>query len=1099
MSAFPRLHAPLIAFLFALPLMVLIAPAAGITPASAADLSRTDIANALIEARADRHALVDSLLPLYPTYNADVVVILHRIALDEPERRQDAIASAAAWCESWRMRGDVLPGTIHSRFLAWDESTKNRWRAGEESYRTGARALQSLSYEEAEAALHDAIQCFREVGDDYRLGLALSYLGLSGLNRGDWNLAMTSLATADSVQERAGDSVHRAATLSYRAQIQEAFGDYEGALAQQEQSLAIFRALGSWQDMAETLQAAAHILAIQAHHERAERYLEEALALHDSLGNPVGSSQAEIALGNLAVRFGDFDVASERYERALRTIEEHDLAPLRSELLHARGILAGTRGDHENAARCYAEAAAADSALGNLPSLAYARIGQAISLLETGAYDRALPLAHEVRAWARESGMPSVERLAWETIGRFALRMNDIPQAKNAFEEALAIARRSGEVVSEAENLLALARIRSEIGEPEAIDDFHTAIALFDSWEQIAAREEAVLECAMALLRDGRHDEAGALLAEDDSGRPERLYARALLAVETAHPDECLALLAQRAPGSAHASLPSPWEWRFADLRARALAMQGRDDAALEELGRAVDRIETLRGTVTVVTNRGSFLDNKIPLYRHYVKRLLAKGEPVQAFAVMQRAKGRTFRDLLQASPPATNASPADDAQQDALGVMERKIAHLEEQWIAAENAGLAVEAQNLAEAYDRALAEHADAWEEIAARSGGDAFPNGGPFDIELLRASLANDDAALLEYWPLDSTLVLFVVTGDTLAAHEIAITEEELRGRVQVALSLIRNPEKPPGRVYPVLRALHEILIPKTVDALARDTWYVVPEGPLFDLPFHALVAKEEAAPDRWDELTYLGDRKRLSILPSSALLTTRQEARAYDARAYEAAAHDAPWLILADPASPRAALPFARAEGALVRRHLGRGAELLQRDAATESAFRHALSAGRPVHVAAHGSLDPLHPLYSYVRLAPDGENDGRLAVHELFALRGTTPFLFLSACETGGEREFGGAGRGYERFGLARGLFAAGADAMIVTLWKVDDYATSRFVDTFYAGFTDGHTIPAALTAARKRFLERPFRRLAVLRDDLAHPYYWAGFVYYGRN
>lgn len=1082
--------------IIALVAALLISSAQGV----AESLSRTDIANALLDRQGDQSALIDSLISRYPTYRADVVVILHRMAIDEPDRRESALAAAAVWSEAARAGGDPLPADIQKRFQSWDQTKQQTWRAGEESYRKGARALQSLSYEEAETALGDAIDQFRAVGDNYRLGLALSYLGLSGLNRGDWNLAMTSLAAADSVQEVAGDVTHRAATLSYRAQIQEAFGDYEGALAQQEQSLAIFRALGSRQDMAETLQAAAHILAIQAQHERAKRYLEEALALHATLGNPVGSSQAEIALGNLAVRFGDFARASAHYERALATIDENDLAPLRSELLHARGILAGTRGDHEDAARLYAEAAAADSAAGNLPGLAYARIGQAISLLETGAYDRALPLAHEVRSWARESGMPAVERLAWETIGRFALRMNDIPQAKKAFEEALTIARTSGEVVSEAENLLALARIRSEIGEPDAIGDFRDAIALFDSWEQIAAREEAVLECAMALIRDGRHDEAAELLAEDESDRPERLYARALLANETGRPRECLALLAIREPGTLFASPPSPWEWRFSDLRARALAKLGEDETALEELRTAVDRIETLRSTVTVVTNRGSFLDNKIPLYRHYVERLLANGDPDQAFAVMQRAKGRTFRDLLHASPPPSGAyqndSPRATSSMDSshlihetLRRMERKISHLEEQWIAAENAGLATEAKNLAEAYDRALTDHAGAWEEMSARNGGVVESDEITFDRTRLHESLAHDQAALLEYWQLDSTLVLFVAAHGKITAHEIRISEEELAARVQVALSLVRNPEKPPARVYPVLHALHEILIPNALDSLRMDTWYVVPAGPLFDLPFHALVTRKKESPSRWDDLAFLEQEKRLCTLPSSALLSTRRDAPD----------EDTPWLILADPASSRPALPFARAEGALVKRHLGRGTELLKGNAATESAFRFALSAGRSIHVAAHGSLDPLHPMYSYIRFAPDDTNDGRLAVHELFSIRGTSPFLFLSACETGGEREFGGAGRGYERFGLARGLFAAGADAMVVTLWKVDDYATSRFVDTFYEGFTNGESIPGALSGARERFRARPFRRLAVLQEDLAHPYYWAGFVYYGRN
>ena len=72
------------------------------------------------------------------------------------------------------------------------------------------------------------------------------------------------------------------------------------------------------------------------------------------------------------------------------------------------------------------------------------------------------------------------------------------------------------------------------------------------------------------------------------------------------------------------------------------------------------------------------------------------------------------------------------------------------------------------------------------------------------------------------------------------------------------------------------------------------------------------------------------------------------------------------------------------------------------AATERELRAALSRGGTIHVATHGLMNPLNPLFSRINLA-DGtgepSDDGRLAVYELLSMKTGADFVFLSGCET----------------------------------------------------------------------------------------------------
>ncbi|MFQ5501339.1 MAG: CHAT domain-containing protein [Phycisphaerae bacterium] len=212
----------------------------------------------------------------------------------------------------------------------------------------------------------------------------------------------------------------------------------------------------------------------------------------------------------------------------------------------------------------------------------------------------------------------------------------------------------------------------------------------------------------------------------------------------------------------------------------------------------------------------------------------------------------------------------------------------------------------------------------------------------------------------------------------------------------------------------------------------------------------------------------------------------------------------------------------------------------------------LSRYRYIHIAAHGALDPQSPWRSALILSRSSSDaaqrvmrglpayDGRLTAEQIMQTwKLDADLVTLSGCETALGRSEGGEGY----LGFSQALFVSGARSLLLSLWAVDDRATTLLMRRFYENllgrfddprvvmdrtFAPGRPIPKAVALheakqwlrgrsplsnrsllARMGFDEVE-ERLAVARGgiliadeqprmpyDYSDPYYWAGFILVG--
>ena len=127
--------------------------------------------------------------------------------------------------------------------------------------------------------------------------------------------------------------------------------------------------------------------------------------------------------------------------------------------------------------------------------------------------------------------------------------------------------------------------------------------------------------------------------------------------------------------------------------------------------------------------------------------------------------------------------------------------------------------------------------------------------------------------------------------------------------------------------------------------------------------------------------------------------------------------------------------------------------------------------------------------------PTEENDGLLSMEDILQLKlPNTDWVVLSACNTAGDD-----GSGESLSGLARAFFFAGAKALLVSQWSVDDEATKVLMSEIFKRYGGVPSMPPAKALREGMLAVQGKATIGPEHRYFAHPYAWAAFSLVGEG
>ena len=527
----------------------------------------------------------------------------------------------------------------------------------------------------------------------------------------------------------------------------------------------------------------------------------------------------------------------------------------------------------------------------------------------------------------------------------------------------------------------------------------------------------------------------------------------------------------------------------LANLASHLRDYVGDIEGASQACRKAIHIIEGIRGGLKKESHRVSYADREVDPYELMVDCLLCLDRPDEALEYVERAKSRALLDFLAGKLIDRVAVESDpEAFQQAV-ILLGEIDELHKNLTAFQrkeemNDGMEDERTTIHE-YDglsRSLLDKLSQ-KERAFEQAFSELNRLDPDRASILMVSpipkeqiegLVSEDTLFLEMYQTEESLHMFIVTpGGSVSVVSTDVSSDEGMELVQGLIEALRDKTFQDVRSHEFIRQIRRPL------ALLFDL-LIAPLKPLIDrfrrliisphlfwhyLPFQALYDG--------DEKKYLCDRFEVGYCPSASVLRLCQgKERTERERA----------LILSRNTGD---LPHVDQEAELLAGAFYPNGRMFKGDEAHLGRVRESATRYDVIHMACHGHFDHEQPFLSGIDIPAEESADRRTYLLDLYGLSLDCNLVTLSACDTGVSR-FTSAD---ELIGMSRGLFYAGAAAVMLSLWQVSDESTCHLMENFYWHFAKNRQ-------TKTRALQLAMQAVKA-KEEYAHPYYWAPFVIMG--
>lgn len=937
---------------------------------------------------------------------------------------------------------------------------------GKAWFQLGAILRNQNNCQEVVKAMRQAVPRLKAVRHELE-GVATFLLGeCLGNHLGQPQEAIELLQRASTLLKEPHDSLYQAMALMALGSLRNEQGQSREAIEDLKRASLLFASLK------QPLSVASVTTTIASIHERAsenmqarEQYLK-ALPLYRAAGHRLMEAHVTHSLGMIAGSQGLILEELGHYQRALQIYEELGISGAQASVEHSLGLLYRRMGNPPLALQYLERAEASWSAVGRLPK-------EQLPLPDD--YESLSPVLSKAFRHQLTDRSPGGQALTLYHRGQLHMRLEQWSQAVECLERALALARSSKDREVEATSLTDLAQAYAGTKQPQrAQAAFDRALKIAQQLKQPFWEANALLEIARFQATRGQSRKAARTLKRLD-GPLARISQPLHQAIVLSHmsitykrledpagtlrsSQRALALFQQHGADEYAAD-------RLSDI-GFAYELQGQPAKALTSYEQAIsmgDRARAAAGLDEMKTWVASQLFMKA--YQRAILLNLRAGRAEKAFELSESGRARSFLDGLGSARVELATEPGN-ALVDEHRVLARKLAGLD--------ARIAeVRSMPMASAKSRALltsllSERVDLRrqaDDLLLRLKATAPRYASLQSVDPLQLSevqqFLDTRTTLVSYMVTEEQVVAFVINQGSFHSVILPITEERLRYLITEAFGptgFAALSELPTG----ILQELHGALITPIAPYLKTPRVGIIPHGVLHYLPFAALT----------DGQRYLGDTHTLFHLPSASVLRYLPKKPAEAGRVLAMSQGQPvgfPMLRFANPEAHSIAQTY--------------GTQALTGAAATEAAFKAGSRGASILHVAAHGELDPLSPLFSRIVLAPGAEEDGSLTVGEIYGLDlSAARLVVLSACQT----NLGAHSHGDEVVGLTRAFLYAQAPTIVSSLWTVHDEAAQVLMTEFHAQLGQGKSKAEALREAQVR-----------TRARFAHPYYWAAFVLTG--